>query len=104
MYPVHVRVLPWYLLCSLGILGDEKTHKYPRAIGLIEGFPMTGYVGPGGPHPCRTPLIKGGNSEIWPLFLVGCFYQRQVDSLYITHDGSMGLVCLPTFTIKINFM
>ena len=29
----------------LGILGDEKTHKYPRAIGLVWGFHMTGYVG-----------------------------------------------------------
>ena len=35
VYPVHVRVLPWYLSCFLGILGDYITHKYPRAIGLI---------------------------------------------------------------------
>ena len=30
---VPLTVYPWYLLGSLGILGD--THKYPRAIGLI---------------------------------------------------------------------
>ncbi len=34
-------VYPWYLLCSLGILGDYNliiTHKYPRDIGLIVDF------------------------------------------------------------------
>ena len=42
----NVRVLPWYLLGSLGILGDlgmKKTHKYPRVIGLIyRDFPFSG--------------------------------------------------------------
>ena len=32
-------VYAWYLyvfvVFNLGILGDEKTHKYPRVIGLI---------------------------------------------------------------------
>ena len=32
---VPLTVYPWYLLCSLGILGDEKTHKFPRDIRLI---------------------------------------------------------------------
>ena len=31
---------PWYLLCSLGILGDFFTHKYPRDIGPIKGVPI----------------------------------------------------------------
>ena len=40
---VPLTMYPWYLLDSLGILGDEKTHKYPRAIGLIFGdFPFSG--------------------------------------------------------------
>ena len=28
-------VNPWYLLCYLGSLGDEKTYKYPLVVGLI---------------------------------------------------------------------
>ena len=35
---VPLTVYPWCLLSSLGILGDEKTHKYPRAIGLFIGI------------------------------------------------------------------
>ena len=33
-----------YCVC-LGILGDEKTHKYPLYMAYSSGFPMTGYVG-----------------------------------------------------------
>ena len=43
VYPVHVRVPIVFMGRSLGILGDEKTHKYPRTIGpYIKGFPMLG--------------------------------------------------------------
>ena len=31
----NVRVPMVFIVFNLGILGDEKTHKYPRAIGLI---------------------------------------------------------------------
>ena len=43
---------PWYLLCSLGILGDEQPHKYPRTIGrFYRDFPQGAHVGIG-VHPC----------------------------------------------------
>ena len=34
----NVRVLPWYFLCSLGILGD-LTHKYPLYEPFFGDFP-----------------------------------------------------------------
>ena len=39
-----------FIVFNLGILGDYKTHY----IGLISGFPMTGYAGIG-VHPCLSP-------------------------------------------------
>ncbi len=42
----NVRVLPWYLLCSLGIIGDEKTHEYPLSRAYI-GISYKGTLGPG---------------------------------------------------------
>ena len=56
MYPVHVRVLPWYLLCSLGILGDNlpiNTHEPKRA---YIGISHRGYVGRG---TSNYPLREG---------------------------------------------
>ena len=45
VYPVHVRVLAWYLLgYTVQILGDEKTHKYPRDIGFIAGWWQLKYL------------------------------------------------------------
>ena len=52
---VLVPMVYMFLLC-LGILGNEKTHKYPRAIGLILRDFMTGYVGPG-VHPWPSPEL-----------------------------------------------
>ena len=41
----NVRVYPWYLLCSLGILGDYNPY-IPTIHGLYRDFPK-GYVGIG---------------------------------------------------------
>ena len=39
---VPLTVYPGYLLCSLGILFEIITRKYPRVTGLSNpGFPMT---------------------------------------------------------------
>ena len=40
MYPVHVRVLPWYLagVQPWDSWGLYKTYKYSRAIGLLISF------------------------------------------------------------------
>ena len=45
---LRVPMVPWYLLCSLGILGDYKpiTHKYPL-YWAEKGISHKGYVGRG---------------------------------------------------------
>ena len=50
-------VYPWYLLCSLGILGDYNP-QIPLYRAYITGFPMTGYVGIG-VRPCLSPEKSG---------------------------------------------
>ncbi len=88
VYPVHVRVLPWYLLCSLGFLGIIA-HKYPlyRAyIGIMFG-PEYIQLSP----ELYLPMF-GIKKETWlyfewsPPWHVVFFFKAQNITLILTHN------------------
>ena len=64
---IYMYISMVFIVFSDWILGDEITHNNTRSYGAyITRFPMTGYVGIGGPHPCRT-----GTPEVGEISWIG---------------------------------
>ena len=85
---VPLTVHPWYLLFSLGILGDEKTHKYPldRAYIGISHRGTLRYVGRGtSNYPLNIeltqPLNHGEMTDVCFRFWLGAPCKLQNGSL-----------------------
>ena len=84
--------------CSLGILGDFFTHKYPRAVGLVYGFPI-GARGPTRASSMRYWLMSmAAGSDGRKTAMYSAVYKAGTGSyensiwIFLT----MGIVYLPT--------